>query len=406
MPINIRKEKNGKISNYYWNNDELFSNKEIRIFEINRSENYIRFYPPDFYNWNSKKFEVVIEFIGMSKLPYEIHEKGYIKSGGSYYLFKFITEENINRVIINQDEPFTTKVVKQTLYLKYSEFSKFIKDLQTAINESKREKVFTFKSLQHSILPSKYPEGDFSNSIKEKRLIESLDENIISDISPENLDKIENFYLSLLEKKYKQKDKKTNFLLNNYTAVKSKVITNAILIFKSLIEENATESKLGKFLMENLYIIDSKYIKSIPEINVMLGGNRRFDFGLIDFDYNLDIFEIKRPQTKLLASETDHGNYYFHPELVKSVVQAEKYLYNAESKKSNIENDIKRELELDFHISLVRPNAYLIIGHSNQLNNDNKKEDFKVLRKSYKNIQIILYDEILNRLLNLEKKLK
>lgn len=65
----------------------------------------------------------------------------------------------------------------------------------------------------------------------------------------------------------------------------------------------------------------------------MLGGNRRFDFGLIDFDYNLDIFEIKRPQTKLLASETDHGNYYFHPELVKSVVQAEKYLYNAESKK-------------------------------------------------------------------------
>ena len=103
-----------------------------------------------------------------------------------------------------------------------------------------------------------------------------------------------------------------------------------------------------------------------------------------------------------MSKETDRGNYYWHAETVKAIVQAEKYLYNAERKASTLADDIRREERID--VKVIKPRAILIIGHSNQLDDDNKKEDFKVLRKSLKNIEIVLYDELVEGMENQKNK--
>ena len=115
----------------------------------------------------------------------------------------------------------------------------------------------------------------------------------------------------------------------------------------------------------------------------------------------MDIFEIKKPTTKLLSDSTDRGNHYWHSEATKAIVQAEKYLYNAEKSSLSLAADLKREAGIS--ISVIRPKVILLIGNSNQLNSEKKKEDFRILRHSLKNIEIILYDELYDKLKLLEK---
>jgi hypothetical protein len=65
--------------------------------------------------------------------------------------------------------------------------------------------------------------------------------------------------------------------------------------------------------------------------------------------------------------------------------------------------DINRERGIE--VRVVRPRAVVILGDSEQLDSDIKREDFRILRMSMKNIEIILYDELLDRLKNQRNKL-
>ena len=175
-----------------------------------------------------------------------------------------------------------------------------------------------------------------------------------------------------------------------------------LFLFQKNLEDGISENLWGKYLKKNLFLLDSKYVKILPELNVILRGSRNVDFGMIDTKGYLDIFEIKKPDTPILAADTDRGNYYWHTSTVKAIVQAEKYLFNAERKASNLAEDISREERIS--VKVVKPRAILITGHSDQLDSDEKRDDFKVLRQSLKNIDIILYDELLEGLENQKNK--
>ena len=94
----------------------------------------------------------------------------------------------------------------------------------------------------------------------------------------------------------------------------------------------------------------------------------------------------------------DRGNYYWSTEAIKAIVQAEKYLFNAERKATDLADDIKREKELT--IKVIKPRAIVILGTSSQFDNENKEKDFRVLRMSLKNVEVVLFDELLMRLRN------
>ncbi|WP_276504842.1 Shedu immune nuclease family protein [Terrimonas pollutisoli] len=171
---------------------------------------------------------------------------------------------------------------------------------------------------------------------------------------------------------------------------------------KKKLAKNTLESDWGEFLERNLFLIDSKYVKTIPELNVVLAGARKVDFGLIDSQGYLDMFEIKKPQTELIAPKQDRGNYYWHPNATMALTQAEKYLYYAESRRKILEEDIERQKR--HKVNVIKPRAYIIMGHTKQLDTKEKQEDFRILRSSLKNLEIILYDELLERLKNQKNK--
>lgn len=124
----------------------------------------------------------------------------------------------------------------------------------------------------------------------------------------------------------------------------------------------------------------------------------RLIFGLVDSHGYLDLFEIKKPETRLLAASQDRGNHYWHADAVKAIVQAEKYLHNASQNALTLAEGVRRERQLD--VRVIRPRAVVIMGHSAQLDTPSKKDDFRVLRTSLRHIEIILYDELLTSLKN------
>ena len=88
---------------------------------------------------------------------------------------------------------------------------------------------------------------------------------------------------------------------------------------------------------------------------------------------------------------------------MKAITQAEKYLFESERKAPVLSEDIKRENSED--VKVIKPKVFLVIGSLEQFDNDNMLEDFRILRESLKNVNIILYDELYERFKNLKKGL-
>ena len=192
-------------------------------------------------------------------------------------------------------------------------------------------------------------------------------------------------------------------LISHYKeSVDTLVVDEAIKRFNENMKKYASESDWGKYIQQYLFLLETKYVKVIPELNLATCTWRKVDFAYIDYQGYIDLFEIKKPSTQLLCKNTDRGNYYWHADAVKAIIQAEKYLFACERKASILSEDIKREN--NENVEVVKPKAYLIIGSSRQLVNDNMKNDFRILRDSLKNIEIILYDELLERFKNLKKR--
>jgi hypothetical protein len=73
-------------------------------------------------------------------------------------------------------------------------------------------------------------------------------------------------------------------------------------------------------------------------------------------------------------------------------------------KSRDLKADIEREYG-DIIVEVVKPRGFLIVGSSKQFLNANMKEDFRVLRRSLKNVEIILYDELLFQMENVKNKI-
>jgi len=95
------------------------------------------------------------------------------------------------------------------------------------------------------------------------------------------------------------------------------------------------------------------------------------------------------------------------PELMakfeKFKTEENKNHYNAERKGSSLAEDIKSEKNID--VDVIKPNAFILIGNSEQLDSKNKRKDFRILRTSLKNVQLYLYDELLVRIKNQQNKI-
>ncbi|MFC1939912.1 Shedu immune nuclease family protein [Chloroflexota bacterium] len=387
--------------------------------KIKKSRNIEEIYVSDFDRLDSKKLYYQIDkkkrritylsnhkfylervlLKGFASLPKEFSNYGAMKNGLPYYLGKMLGGKNVDKFVIAFDSKnsFRKRGSVASVTLNYASFRELANKLAVTITEAKLERSHLVDEFFHGLFPRTYKKTTTAPSRRAVKAISNLDSSIIEHLNRQDVDKVLDFFEALLNSKYKSAIHKRKLL----TAAKIKVddiaLKDIINAFEKLIIQNPGESVWGDFLKKNLLLLDSKYVKAIPELNVMLGTSRNVDFGLVDYQGFLDIFEIKRPNTPLLSNSADRGNYYWNSEATKAVVQAEKYLYNAESKSADLAQDIQRETGIKTKIT--RPRAIVIMGNSSTFN-ENQEQDFRILRMALKNVEIIPYNELLDALKN------
>jgi antiviral defense system Shedu protein SduA len=388
---------NGIWECYIFDSDKPDERHLVYIIDDEKKE--ITFIPDDDFAVNS----VLLD--GFDKLPDEFSEAGYIKAGLMYYLSKKLNEQNITDFIISDNDRCRIRRLKsgKKLVLNYSYFADLKNQLTEITNEAKKDRSLCVDEFFYRTFPRQFSKVTITSKSRASKVIRNLRPDIVEHLTPDDVASFLDFIEILLKTKYKSQIHKRKLFNSAKIKIDDLTISEVIDDFEQMLLDNPSESKWGTFLKRNLFLIDSKYVYALPELNVVLANCRKVDFGLIDSQGFLDIFEIKKPSTPILSSRTDRGNYYWSTDAIKAIVQAEKYLFHAERKASSLAEDVGTQRGKK--VRVIRPRAFVLLGHSDELTDENRDNDFRILRMSLKNVEVILYDELLERIKHQKGKL-
>ena len=155
-------------------------------------------------------------------------------------------------------------------------------------------------------------------------------------------------------------------------------------------------------------ILYPQYILAKREQNIGSDGrnSKKPDFLLIDASGFVDLLEIKKPYRQSLLSKTKYrNNYIADRDLSGAIVQVEKYIYTLNHGGTTIEtrlqDDLSSELPENITIRVANPQGMLLMGRSNELTAE-QKLDLEIIKRQHKNIvDIMTYDDLLERLKNI-----
>jgi hypothetical protein len=383
---------------YSWEDSDPKTTRQL-VFKIDPTRELVEFFP------RNQDFPPTI-FEGFRRVPAEMNEAGYIRTGSvQYYLGKKLAAASIRQLKVTRNgrKALQKSGKSYRMSLPYTAFSDVVGRIRHANSAVQFERRSIVDAVLHDLFPRKFPVAQLSARRTLGRLLSSLDQSVIGEMKADEVEHFLDFTKALLEKKYARADKRRELFSAAKLKVDDVALTDVISEFEALLEESPNEAKWGEFLRKNLFLVESSYVHVIERLNVVLASSREVDFGLVDSHGFLDLFEIKKPESNLLAASQDRGNHYWHADAVKAIVQAEKYLHNAMQNALTLADSIQRERQLA--VRVIRPRAVVIIGHNDQLDTKAKKEDFRVLRMSLRNIEIVLYDELLTSLKNQKGKI-
>ena len=202
--------------------------------------------------------------------------------------------------------------------------------------------------------------------------------------------------------------------LNYQDASNVYCILQAKLINPIFLEENLDNS--DERFWQNLFKKHPNIISSIiPSIVYLIedqpymGGKAINNTGgsIGDFLFksnteNVSIIEIKTPNTTLLSREYRNNVYCPSQELIGSIVQIRKQKQNLLTDYNSLKiSSIKQNI--DFNV--FDPKTYIIIGNTNNLNSE-QIESFELFRNSLKDIEIITFNELIDKLKIIQKHLE
>ena len=175
-------------------------------------------------------------------------------------------------------------------------------------------------------------------------------------------------------------------------------------------EKDYNEANWQKEILQIIQLIYSKYILAFENVTIKdtdFAKSKYLDFMLIDSNGHIDIVEIKKPfSDKNIVSSTQYRNNHVPlRELSGSIMQVEKYIYNlnrwGERGEKELTKVYKQELPEDFKIKITNPSGIIIMGREINLTST-QKNDLEIIKRKYKNIiDIITYDELIQRLENI-----
>ncbi len=245
-----------------------------------------------------------------------------------------------------------------------------------------------------------YRGGEMAALLRRKKVAQKLNE--------EDLESLKIFFPKIFETSLKGKKKavkaERSALIQNTKKITDKIFLDEVIkeFEGNLIKKTLSENEWQRFLSEKVFRFLANYVTTIEKQNVSISVSYP-DFVLADVYGFVDVFEIKRHETPLVALDEDHDNYYWRPDIVKAISQIENYIDEIGRNADDYIRAVKRKKGVD--IRVVRPRGYIIAGMSSQFKNKKESGDFRKLGCSLKNISFILYDELLANLKNLRSKL-
>lgn len=245
---------------------------------------------------------------------------------------------------------------------------------------------------------------DFKNLIFQE-VLSNLTDKQVKDLLFQLYEK----YFNVLESKvelFKETDTyKLDFIIQEYE--------------KLLKDFSDDEAKWQLFFEDYFSIINPSYKYVIREVDTIFNAidieaeKRPIDFIVVDIYNNIELIELKTPSAQVISTKKDRNNYYLVHKCTKACTQLEKYLLCFERNDIEVEKLMKKKisekygvLQKDINLITTKPKAKLIIGKLDPITkNKPRHQDFQLQRHSFKNIELITYDEILKSLKEIKKEI-
>jgi hypothetical protein len=348
-------------------------------------------------------------FIGYTKQPSSLNSNGYgfMRALKPFYFQLKDTFGIIDKIEIIDGGK--TKISKQNKKLCISFSKDDYETLVSSCNEIFRENSSRLKEICYSELsklfqkhfPQKskteYKKNTISEILKNENILDLMSYNdmkSISGIIPALMDKSSSFKQKILDKtlfidiKNKANSIKFSQIIKEYEVILAKKTQN--------------EAEWQKYLKNNMLFLNSSYLDLIEKKNISPKGSIP-DFLLIDQFQFVDIFEIKRPDFKVIMYDKSHDNYFWSTETVKAISQVENYIFQIEENSSTL---MRYFCEEGIDVKIIRPRGFVLIGKRTDLENKKSITAFRILNSSLKNVQVIFYDDFLESIKSKFKLLK
>ena len=163
------------------------------------------------------------------------------------------------------------------------------------------------------------------------------------------------------------------------------------------------ETVWQKYFEKNLLYLIFTYKKVFPKVELKdIEGDKKYpDFIGINHYNGLDIIEIKTHLKYAMVWDGSHQNFYFSPEMSKSIVQTTNYMDAIMRERFKIPEDREKITQFTDEENLYHPRGIIVISSQAKLTTkkgerEKLKRDFTKLRNSLHNIEILTFDEILN----------
>lgn len=253
--------------------------------------------------------------------------------------------------------------------------------------------------------------SNFPNSYEKSLYAKSRITAFIEDYFNEFVDGKKKFN-NYLNKKKSIKGNSIESSLREYETYKFKFILDELkrmLKTKDAYSENAWQEKI----IEIIKILYPKYIGVFKsaDFKTTLDESKQLDFLLVDANGFVDIIEVKRAfENEILSTGMYRKNYIPKRSLSGTIMQLEKYIYHLVSNTVTNERILNKKFSSDLpdglEIKIGNPKGFIITGRDYFFNSEQKK-DFEIIKRKYSNVvDIITYDDLINRLKMIVKQLE
>lgn len=373
--------------------------EKVLIYTINKG-NII-------YEYEGEKInKIIIE--DTDQFPSFISPYGYgfsERSLNNFLRYRF-NDDKIDTIVLSENKPSSRN--KTQLILSYDDVELLLK----SINQEQRACNDTKKILIKNLIVDIFPEVNFDHSETNNNkdlILRNLNDKLIDKLTADEIQRLGEFYVKAT-RKFKAGHvikKMTAGLMKNAQILSLQEI---ILKYEKLLFENPAESEWQKFFDEYITLFDSRYVHKINYKNIATGITKYPDLVLVDIYGYIDFYELKKSGTDLIQYDSSHKTWYWSKDVSMVISQVSDYLQkskeNALSYAKTIKDETETETEQGLEVNIINPRAIIVIGNTKQLDTEKKRNHFKNLRESLKDIEFVLYDELLERLKNLLDTIK